>query len=253
MSTEIFYFSGTGNSLRVAQEIAERIGDTKVIPMGAALEYNLSNPPERVGIVSPVIMFGIPSIVLMFIRRLEASNKDTYFFAVTTYGGILGGSLLQVRNMLKARGLELSAGFSILVNRREEWNEVMKKNLDEIVYSIKNKNTCKIDRGPVKDCILKTWIGNKLASLLIPGLDKQFRANERCTGCGICKDVCPVNNIVITDNKPRWNHRCQQCFACFNWCPNKAIRYGKKPDDRFRYTNPEISLDCILAYKKGGQ
>lgn len=42
MSTEIYYFSGTGNSLHVVQELQKRIPQAKLIPMVSLLEIESS-------------------------------------------------------------------------------------------------------------------------------------------------------------------------------------------------------------------
>jgi hypothetical protein len=54
MGNIIFCFSGTGNSLAVARDIAERLGDTKIILIADAMkEEHIDLPYERVGFVCP--------------------------------------------------------------------------------------------------------------------------------------------------------------------------------------------------------
>jgi len=59
-------------------------------------------------------------------------------------------------------------------------------------------------------------------------MDKDFRIDKECNSCGICKKVCPMDNIEITDNGPQWMHNCDQCFACLQWCPKQAIQTNKQ-------------------------
>ena len=61
----IFYFSATGNSQYIAQRLAEVTGETLVSITECLL------PGERVGFVTPVYFFGLPSIVSEFIRNLD--------------------------------------------------------------------------------------------------------------------------------------------------------------------------------------
>jgi ferredoxin len=46
---------------------------------------------------------------------------------------------------------------------------------------------------------------------------------KKCNGCGICKDICPVNAIKIEHEKAIISDDCVECGACVNQCPNDAI------------------------------
>jgi ferredoxin len=46
---------------------------------------------------------------------------------------------------------------------------------------------------------------------------------QKCTGCGVCVDVCPVNAIAIKDKKAVINDACIDCGACIGQCPVEAL------------------------------
>ena len=46
---------------------------------------------------------------------------------------------------------------------------------------------------------------------------------EKCTGCGDCVDVCPVEAISIKNEKVVVNDECIDCGACVNTCPNEVF------------------------------
>jgi NAD-dependent dihydropyrimidine dehydrogenase PreA subunit len=46
---------------------------------------------------------------------------------------------------------------------------------------------------------------------------------EKCTGCSVCVEVCPVNAIKIKKDKAAISDECVECGACVNQCPNEAI------------------------------
>jgi Fe-S-cluster-containing hydrogenase component 2 len=47
---------------------------------------------------------------------------------------------------------------------------------------------------------------------------------DRCSGCGVCVEVCPAGAIAIQDGKATIDQgRCHLCEACFTACPQEAI------------------------------
>ena len=47
---------------------------------------------------------------------------------------------------------------------------------------------------------------------------------EKCTGCGECVDVCPVEAITLESEKAIIDdENCADCAACVAECPAEAI------------------------------
>lgn len=47
--------------------------------------------------------------------------------------------------------------------------------------------------------------------------------SSKCTGCGACVEVCPVDAIKLDNGKALVGDECVECGACVNECPNEAI------------------------------
>ena len=71
MKTIIYYFSGTGNSLKVAKDIATQLDDTEIIQIckgNMEINNTISN---KIGIIFPVYVSGMPLLVKEFIEKLK--------------------------------------------------------------------------------------------------------------------------------------------------------------------------------------
>lgn len=64
-------------------------------------------------------------------------------------------------------------------------------------------------------------------AFLQPLMDrKPFVRKEKCVGCGICVQACPLDPkaIFLKNGKPAYNHKaCIKCYCCQEMCPKQAI------------------------------
>ena len=252
MKTTIYCFSGTGNSLKVAKDIATGLSDTEVVQICRNnIEVN-NTASNRIGIVFPVYVAGMPFLVKEFIKKLKI-QKDSYVFTVVTFGASAGASIAQLEKLLLNKGIRLSAAFRMKMPgnyqvmyapfSQEKQRELFKneeEKIVEIIESIKNSEIVKL--SGVGNAIIKTVSGAMYKSFSPYEKDKNFWTDHKCNGCGICSDVCPANNIKIHEGKPQWQNKCEQCVACMQWCPQKSIQYKKVTINRGRYQHPEIKV-----------
>ncbi len=258
MKTTLYYFSGTGNSLKVARDISEKLGDTEIISIRDIADKDVIPSSSCIGFIFPVYAYGLPLIVSRCIKKLVFERSDKYFFAVATCKDKKGGSMYQLANELKAKGLKLSADFTVKmpgnyiysyelesIEEQEEKFKQWETKLNEIVVDIKNREN-KIQRTSFMEREYQLKIIYGIASHLFNKWDQRFWSDNNCNGCGICQSVCPVRNIALKHNKPVWMNKCEQCFTCINWCPKVAIQCGQKTIGRKRYHNPAVKLKDLL-------
>jgi ferredoxin len=258
MKTDLFYYTGSGNSLWAARILAEKLGDVGMVPISRIDGKPRDEGAEAVGIIFPVHIWGLPRRVISFVDAL-ANDLSRYYFAVAVNAGQVAATLLQLKKLMQSRGLPLSAGFGIEMpsnyipwggpgpeEKRRRRIDAAREKLGVIAAAVAARKRAPVERGPLWQNILFTGL-NRLAFPHVPGMDKSFWVDEKCNACGVCKTICPCGNIDIEADGPVWRHRCEQCFACLQWCPQEAIQHGKKTPGYERYHHPEVTLQDILA------
>lgn len=64
MDSIIYYFSGSGNSYKIAKNISERLGNAKLIRISSeSMHLAVDNNYKKIGIVFPVYYFSLPKMV----------------------------------------------------------------------------------------------------------------------------------------------------------------------------------------------
>jgi len=263
MKTRLYVYTGTGNSLWVARQLALELEETTV--------QFISNPPrdfeaeaDGAGIIFPVHVWGLPIRVIQFVSHLRV-KPGTYLFALAANASQVAATLLQLQKLMSARNMSLAAGYSIVlpsnyipwggpgpIDRQQRLFIEAQEKVKAIAESILRGERKKVEKGPVWQNILFSLI-YKLSFPRICKLDKSFWVDEKCNRCGICSIACPAENIEIVNEKPTWLHRCEQCLACIQWCPQKAIQYGKKTARYPRYHHPEVTLQDMLDQAKANK
>jgi Pyruvate/2-oxoacid:ferredoxin oxidoreductase delta subunit/flavodoxin len=257
MKTVLYYFSSTGNSLWVARKMAAQLGETTLISLPTKGNVRVDNDIQRVGIVFPVIMFGLPRLIEKFIDTVEITGSP-YLFAVATSGGMPLSTLIQAKKAFECRGIKMSGGYSVsmvhncisLSSALVPEKQVIRfqkavVTIDRICSQIRKQETY-LERGiPLLNWYLSGILYEK-AKKLVATASKYFYTDDNCNGCGMCVNVCPVKNVKMKNRKPCWGNACEQCYACLQWCPKESIQVkNKKTEGRRRYHHPEIAFSDI--------
>jgi len=262
MKTTIYYFTGTGNSLKVAKSLSEKLDECELVPIAKVWEEDqIFSSAEKVGFVFPLYYAGLPKIVYDFLNKIDVSKSKYFFTIVTNAGDINTTPLFQVETILNVKSKSLSAGFFVVMPnnyilgydihpeaRQKELFEEAKKKIDTI-HNIVSKSESNLGKDIFEKRRIKSEKFNKNFRESVCESDKSFYAEEKCTSCGICAEVCPVSNINLEEGIPQWQHRCQQCLACINYCPEKCIQFGDKSIKTQRYHHPEITVKDLLNQK----
>lgn len=277
--TEIYYFSGTGNSLFVAKKLKELLPDTKLIPIVKRIKDNNYNiKGKNTGFIFPCHGLTIPIPVRDFLKRINPESSD-YFFAIVTRGGTVFKGFKAIDNYLIKHGKYLNSAFVIkmassdpklnyyTVPTKDEL-KILEENalrkIDNIYKMILSRSDYRgDDNGGVTfsgNRFLNTvleWLVPFATHFISPKIKKYFYADSKCTGCGICEKVCLSGKIKIAGGKPVWqrNVKCYLCYACLNFCPVEAVQIYSKiwmrsyTTKKGRYPHPYTKAGDISKQK----
>lgn len=267
----IYYFSGTGNSLRTARVIAAEMGGARLVSMGRDPEAASAPEAEVIGFVCPVYEWDVPKRVKAFVEGL-AVNPEAYTFMVATYIAIHGRCFETVDAALRAKGSRLDYGRALrcVASQCTAYEPFPPPRW---MVPRMERNSAAIGRelaaGKRRKYPAMSPAAKKLyPRMMVPFLnvqheyDKGFYSSGACTGCEVCRRVCPCGNITFSQGRPVWNHRCEGCNACVVYCPSKAVHFKTPeayarldnvitrklglPDSRTRYHNPYVTAADMM-------
>ncbi len=245
MDAVIYYFSGTGNSLAVARELAARL-KADLRTMKSAMDGVSLRFPRgaSLGIVFPVYNHRIPYIVKRFAARLRGVEAG-YIFAVCTYGDSPCIALEYLSGLLAAKGLRLDAGFGVkmpynYLNPRNGLAGLFKPfALRTVTYTEQNRilaeaaskteKICELIRARAKDTI---EVEHGRLEHAIDSLNLRETLQKRVWlkigGYRGKTDLTYLESIQLMDHAFSCDEHCTRCGTCAKVCPvgNIALTEG---------------------------
>lgn len=249
-SATIHYFSGTGNTYRVATIIARKLEENGygVRLLNVEKEEGKSSGTSDLDVFAfPVYAMDMPDIMVDHIRRLpKVSGRKAAVIAVHGKlvdksripgdGGDPGYSHGHAYLRLKMKGYDVfftaSVGYPhsiamLLAAPSPAEQRLIRASSDRRVEEF--GTSIAAGRRSLQKCGVLAVLYSAIPGAAFRifgrrGLGKLYVADTGCTKCGKCVKVCPVKAIRLTLGRPRWSWRCQGCQRCINVCPNRAIQ-----------------------------
>ncbi len=263
--TEIYYFTGTGFTLKCAKLLKQYIDDkVELIPIISLKEVEkIECESDNVGFLFPMHSFDIPPIYKEFIKKFHCP-KAKYIFSLVTCGGAPVNVFRTISRQLKKDKKDLDA-----------YNFIVAPNTFDPVFKVLVDNSVKNERKKIEEkvkefaqIINERKISRKLSyrNYLIEytifpiirilnhltkyyKLEKAFYTDESCISCGKCISICPVQKIKFKNNQPYWdeNVNCVFCLACFHRCPTESIQIRQTKSKQLKRIYPEdIKIEELI-------
>ena len=258
----ILYFTGTGNCLYIARQLAGKHAELLSIPQ-LMKQGRYEFEADEIGIVYPIYGHMPPYMVRQFIRK--AKLQAEYKFAVLTYGARKCDAVEIWDDISRKAGNVFDYINTIVMvdnwlpnfdmNEQILIDKHIPENLQEITADLAERKRWhepvteeerQMHRGFMQWTKLDPEVGFLMKS------EKCFSVTDACIGCGACVSVCPRGNYELTSAVVKMSGDCEYCFACIQNCPQKAIQFRKSENGSFpngtevnpnaRYRNEHISL-----------
>lgn len=243
----IFYFSGTGNSKYVAEQIAKITGD-EIISINDKLKQSDTsdiNVNDKLVFVVPTYSWRIPRVVRDWILKTDFNGTKNAWF-IMTCGSEIGNAEKYNKQLCKEKGFVYMGSAQVVMPEnyiamfnsptQEKIEEIFNKadvEIQKVANLVLENKSFSTPRNSLQDKFMSGPVNMLFYPMFVKA--KAFYADNKCTNCGKCVKVCPLNNIKIKNNKPVWNKNCTHCMACISYCPTSAIEYGKKTVGKQRY------------------
>jgi len=236
----LYWFSGSGNTLRAADVFAERLCELKWTVELRSLERSdpqKIDPTAALGLAFPTHCFTIPKIVLTFVRSLS-HVKGSAAMMLGTHGAFSGGVVGPMKKELTRKGFHCIA--ARILSMPDSFFPLCSNTANQ------RKTECALERAKqyAEDFAAERCRWSRLpilCDLYAGAVGWLFAARkwshhyfttvhvnaERCNRCGVCVRACPVS--ALTDHEsndpPKPNKHCTNCLRCVAVCPTDAMRH----------------------------
>ena len=196
----VVYYSGSGQSERIACQIAKDINFNCINLLKTA-----KNEFDNLVLVFPIYCQNIPNTVKDFLKVVKCEKLSL----IATYGKIsCGNALWEIQrdfNFNVIAGAYIPTAHSYIENEVVLYKKILIGN-EKVVFPKLKKNIfanfCKDARSRFNLKIIR---------------------NNNCNFCGECNKSCPNNAIYMG----KTNKNCIRCLKCVTICKNNALTYKK--------------------------
>jgi len=237
----IAFFSGTGNTWRMAQQYADAFSwhghHAELLPMEdliRANDFSWFVKYDLIGLAYPIHAWGAPRLVDTCWKQLPYYQDKRVFLLLTSAGNV-GGAIDNARHRCNHLGYRLvhSAHFytgSFYLDKvfRQQTDRERLRHIQwcdteawEAVSEI--LEDAERDHWASDGIRLASTVWSKAYRAFCSHVHRWFSVSDDCDQCGLCIASCPTDNIWKEDGRIQFGQRCTLCLRCVGVCPQAAI------------------------------
>lgn len=231
------YLSGTGNTKYCIEKLIRLVDNTAIaIPIESKDAAEQIAMHDTIYLAYPTQFSNSPYMVRDFIKKHKELWKGKNVFCIVTMGAFSGDGAGCTARLLRKYGAKIIGGLHIKMPDSVCDVKFLKKSLEDNKELVRMADSKIIE---VSEKILKGRYPHNGLSIIshIMGLfcqrlwnykrtssySDKLKISDSCIGCGLCSELCPMNNIKIVDKKAKAGNQCTMCYRCISHCPKQAL------------------------------
>lgn len=242
-----FYYSGTGNTLLVVEEMLKVFSSTGI----EVSLYRIEDTDPRtidatvpIGLAFPVAFQSTFPFIWKFLKALP-KTKGTPIFMVDTMMAFSGAIVGPLKKVMTAKGYNCIGACEIKMPSNwfpKKSDEDLNKKTIENGLEIAKKYAQELIDGKslwsripfLSDALYNICCNNFIMQKVNLAAGRKITVDkEKCMRCGLCAKLCPVHNIEMKDY-PQWHNSCEICMRCLSFCPSNAVVIPKNKFQQYR-------------------
>lgn len=256
VKTLIAYYTGSGSTELVAQEVRDQLiareVSVEMYRLTEATKADLRRKAEAYHdliLIYAVHAFNAPSLVYEWLSALveqstvDGQRKKAMIISVSGGGEMLSNTACRVtakRWLVKKGYCVVTEAMAVMPNN---WMSPTPLEVSKALIQILPQKVNQWLEAYIQDQlnpVLPTkWVDRlvtTLGRLEVKGavqFGKSIQVSEACNECGWCESHCPASNIRVVKSqsdeasRPVFGKACDFCLGCIYGCPQKALTPGK--------------------------
>lgn len=236
---KIYYFTGSGNTLRIAEHVKMAFESFGYVCELEAMENvkNISTECyEWVGLMFPVALQSTYPLVWDFVDRMP-NMIGQKIFMIDTLMSFSGGIVGPMKKVLTEKGYNCLGAIELKMS-----NSMNTKSIASKKYQLKHQKALNQADDFIKKLVNKQTQWKRIPVVsdgmrLISKGHKIWESTSRkisiskasCVLCQICVRKCPTQALSMNQDEIAINHQhCISCMRCVHQCPKGAFRISGK-------------------------
>ena len=232
----ILFFSGTGNTWWVADRIKKQLDQRGINADTVSVDTLTPQKADWWIRSADLVLFGwpvygsdMPAPMKQFVNTLPVVEKGKHIHVFCTQMIFSGDGAWHYHRHFKDKGLVIDSTEHFFMpsnlsgsKSEQHYHRVMDRcgrRVDNYVEQLMMGHARIRGR-------YSTWLGalQRVPYRWVYGRMQQWIRIDaaKCTGCGLCAKLCPVQNIKIEGKAQALGH-CALCMRCAAFCPARAI------------------------------